>query len=323
MNLVFLDASTIHHGDLDLARLATFGHLTCHPTTTAQETIARAHAADILITNKVVISREVFAACPNLRLVVIAATGTNCVDLDAARDHHVVVSNVSGYSTDSVAQHAIGMLINLASQIHRYDQHVRTAWPASPIFTRLDFPVTELAGTTLGIVGLGSIGQKVATIASAIGMHTVALARPGQPLSGTTPTTAAIPRLPASEFFAHADAISLHCPLTPQTHHLINAEVLTQMKQSAFLINTGRGPLIDEAALAAALRSGDIAGAALDVLTTEPPAPDHPLLAQDIPNLLITPHTAWTSSQARRRLLDAIHSNIQAFLDGSPANRVA
>jgi glycerate dehydrogenase len=318
MNIVFLDASTLHHGDLDLSVLEELGSLTCYPVTAPADTHARCHAATIVITNKVVLSRSLIEACPDLKLIVVAATGTNCVDLDAARDHHVIVSNVSGYSTATVAQHAIGMLINLASNIHRFDRDARAAWPASPIFTLLDYPVVELAGKVLGIVGYGAIGQAVGRIGAALDMESVALGRAGQTSAG-----GAVPRLPAAEFFRHADAISLHCPLTPQTNQFINSEVLTLMKQSAFLINTGRGALIDEHALAEALRCGDIAGAALDVLSTEPPAATHPLLADDIPNLLITPHTAWTSSEARHRLLHAVRSNILAFLAGQPANRVA
>jgi glycerate dehydrogenase len=319
MNIVFLDASTLHHGDLDLSPIEELGSLTCHATTEPAQTLARSQTADILITNKVVLSRAVLDACPDLRLIVVAATGTNCVDLDAARDRGLPVCNVSAYSTASVAQHAIGMLINLASNIHRFDRVVRSAWPESPIFTRLDYPVVELAGKVLGIVGYGAIGQAVGRVATALDMEIVALARPGQASTSGGP----IPRLATGEFFRHADAVTLHCPLTPQTQQFINGEILTLMKQSAFLINTGRGALIDEPALAEALRCGDIAGAALDVLSTEPPAASHPLLAEDIPNLLITPHTAWTSLEARHRLLAGIRSNILAFLAGHPANRVA
>lgn len=317
MNIVFLDASTLHHGDLDLSQFEELGSLTCHATTEAADTLARCQAAEIVITNKVVLSRAVIDACPGLRLIVVAATGTNCVDLHAARERGLPVCNVSGYSTASVAQHAIGMLLNLASNIHRFDRDARSAWPASPIFTRLDHPVVELAGKVLGIVGYGAIGRAVGRVAAALDMEVVALARPGQAASGGP-----LPRLTTGEFFRHADAVTLHCPLTPQTEQFINGEILTLMKQSAFLINTGRGALIDEPALADALRCGDIAGAALDVLSTEPPAATHPLLAPDIPNLLITPHTAWTSLEARRRLLAGIRSNLLAFLAGHPTNRV-
>jgi glycerate dehydrogenase len=318
MNIVLLDASTLHHGELDLSPLAELGSLTCHATTDPDDALERSQAADVLITNKVVLSRALIEACPNLRLILVAATGTNCVDLDAARDRGLPVCNVSGYSTASVAQHALGMLINLASNIHRFDRDARSAWPESPIFTRLDYPVVELAGKVLGIVGYGAIGQAVGRAAAALDMEIIALARPGQ-----ATTTGPIPRLNTGEFFRHADAVTLHCPLTPQTEQFINSEILTLMKQSAFLINTGRGALIDEPALAEALRCGDIAGAALDVLSSEPPAATHPLLAPDIPNLLITPHTAWTSLEARHRLLAGIRSNILAFLAGQPTNRVA
>lgn len=321
MLLTFLDTSTLSPADLNLEPLEQLAELTTFPTTSSAETIARCQAADIIITNKVLITADVFKACPNLKLVLVSATGVNCVDLEAAKTHRVPVCNVAGYSSDSVAQHSFALLLNLATNIHRYSAEAQL-WPDSPIFTRLDHPVVELAGKALGIVGLGDIGSSVARIAESFGMSVQALAREGS----SNANLPHIPRLDSEAFFSSADVVSLHCPLTPETEQLINATTLAQMKPGAFLLNTSRGPLIDEAALAAALRAGGIAGAGLDVLSVEPPAPDHPLLAEDLlatGRLLVTPHTAWISREARQRLLDGLAANLQAFLDGTPINRVA
>lgn len=316
MKLVFLDASTIDRADLDFAPLRKFGSLTLHQVTPAAKVAERIADAEIVITNKVPVTREALEKAPKVRLVVSAATGVNQIDLDACRDRGVTVCNVAGYSTESVAQHAFALLLNLVTAVDRYSATIAKDWPGSPIFTRLDHPVTELAGKTLGIVGLGTIGRAVARIARAFGMQVVAYAR-----SESAPD-AEIPRLAGDEFFATCDVISLHCPLTPQTERFINAFSLARMKPDALLINTGRGGLIDEIALADALREGEIGGAGLDVLTVEPPAKDHPLLAGELPNLVITPHTAWTSREARQRLFDGIVADIRAFLDGHPIHHI-
>lgn len=321
MNIAFLDASTLAPDDLDLGPLGQLGTLTCFETTSPDETLGRCQQAEVVITNKVLITAETFSECPNLKLVLVSATGVNCVDLEAAKAHGVPVCNVAGYSSDCVAQHAFALLLNLVSNVHRYTAEA-SQWPNSPIFTRLDHPVIELSGRTLGIVGLGDIGSAVATIALAFGMKVQVLAREGSSNSRLPD----LPRVDRETFFASSDVISLHCPQTADNTHLIAADTLGLMKPDAFLINTSRGPLVDEDALAQALRNSSIAGAGLDVLSVEPPPADHPLLADDLLDsgrLLITPHTAWTSREARQRLLAGVTSNLQAFLNGSPTNRVA
>lgn len=315
--IVFLDSSTLDRGDLDLDPLLSLGDLKTHPTTAPEQVAERIAGADIVLTNKVVLDAEALAGADKLALVVATATGVNNIDLDAAKANSIVVCNVAGYSTASVAQHTITLLLSLATNTHLYAAETQL-WPESPIFTRLAHPVTELDGKQLGIAGAGSIGCRVAEIATALGMEVQFLARPGS-LTARHPEW---PRLDAESFYSSSDVISLHCPLTEETRHMISASTLRQMKTSAFLINTGRGALVDEVALGDALRSRSIAGAALDVLSVEPPPADHPLLATDIPNLLLTPHTAWLSLESRRRLLDGVAHNIRSFLIGRPDNRV-
>ena len=316
MKLVFLDAATITRQDLDLSPLGSFGELTLHDLTSPDQVSERLTGATVAITNKVPITDASLAAHPTVKLVVSAATGVNQIDLEACKSRGVTVCNVAGYSTDSVAQHTFALLLNLVTAVDRYAADSRKDWPASPFFSRLDHPITDLAGKTIGIVGLGTIGRAVARIASSFGMKVVAFSREA------TPSDSDIPRLSGADFFKACDVISLHCPLTPQTQHFINRETLGLMKPTALLLNTGRGPLIDEAALAEALRSGRIGGAGLDVLSVEPPPADHVLLANDLPNLLITPHTAWSSVEARQRLLEGIIADIQGFLDGRLVNHI-
>ncbi|MEM7146074.1 MAG: D-2-hydroxyacid dehydrogenase [Verrucomicrobiota bacterium] len=316
--IVFLDASTVGSGDVDLSRFEDFGTFDAYPTTSPEEKIEHLHDATIAITNKVVLDQSTLEHCPQLRLICVSATGVNNIDLDAARSMNIPVCNVAGYSTNSVAQHTISLLLNLATNHHRLAQE-HHKWPHSPIFTRLDHPVTEIAGKTLGIAGAGAIGSAVGRAAEALGMNIQTLARPG---SGNPTNTAPWPRVAKDNFFQTSDAISLHCPLNDETRHLINLDTLALMNNEAFLINTGRGELIDEPALADALRSGHLGGAALDVLSIEPPPHDHPLLAPDIPNLILTPHTAWISREARERLISEVAANIRAFLDGTPRNLV-
>ena len=257
-NIVFLDVGTADAGDLDFSELESLGQLTRHDLTPPDEIQSRVSEAQIILTNKTVITKEIIEASPHLKLIQVVATGYNNVDIDAAKQNKIAVCNVSGYSTPAVAQHTITLLLNLATHSHRY-AHEASEWPKSPYFTRLDHPITELAGKTLGIAGMGTIGSLVASIAESLGMKIVCLKRESQESSSSNQVDH--PRLDRDEFFAACDAISLHCPLTPETHHLINATTLKQMKPSAFLINTGRGDLIDEPALAEALKRGEIAGA--------------------------------------------------------------
>ncbi|MFT5466212.1 MAG: glycerate dehydrogenase [Verrucomicrobiales bacterium] len=316
--ITYVDAATLDAGDIDFSPLETLGELILHRFTAPDELIKHAGGSRIILTNKFVLSREgLTALAEHLRYVVVTATGVNNVDLDAARELGIPVSNVSGYSTESVAQHTIGLLLNLATGIHRYAAEARL-WAKSPMFTRLDHPIFELSGKTLGIVGLGTIGKRVAELAQSFGMRIIALAR------GESNTEGPIPRLKREQFFAEADAITLHCPLTAENERFINAETIEMIKSGAVLINTGRGPLVDEIAVLDALKSGKLGGAGLDVLPVEPPPADQQLLTADLPNLIVTPHSAWASVESRTRLLDGVCENIRAFLaDEEIPNRVA
>ena len=268
-----------------------------------------------MISNKVRLDAAAFAAAPQLRLVCVAATGTNNVDLDAAQRHGVTVCNVRGYATPAVVQHVYALILALTTRLPDYQRDVANGrWQASPYFCLLDHPIRELAGRTLGIVGYGELGSAVARVAAAFGMSVLIAQRAG--------SAAQAGRLALTELLPLVDILSLHCPLTPQTRGLIGAQELALMKPDALLINTARGGLVDEAALAAALRGGKLGGAGIDVLSEEPPRDNNPLLATDIPNLIVTPHIAWASREARQRVIDAIAANIRAFLAGTPVNVV-
>ena len=313
--IVFLDLATTNRGDLDFSELEKLGTLVTHLTTAPHEIAERIKDADIVLSNKVVIGASEMDSATNLKLIQVVATGVNNIDLDAAKERELAVCNVSGYSTEAVAQHVFASLLNLISNVHRFASEPEK-WADSPIFTRLDYPVGELSGKTLGIVGYGSIGKAVARIAKAFGMEVVAYGREG------SNDCCEIPRLSPEAFFAAADVVTLHCPLTEDTKHLIKSDTLSLMKPGAILINTGRGDLVDEEALVEALQKGTIAGAAIDVLTPEPPPADHPFLTANLDNLFITPHTAWSAKEARQRLLDGIVENIKAFRSGEQVNRV-
>lgn len=315
MVITFLDASTL--GDTDLSPLQELGNLTSHPTSTPTEAAERVTNAEIIITNKVPITPEIINAAPNLKLILAAATGTNHIDLQAASEKNIPVCNVAGYSTPTVAQHVFTLILNLATGTHLYNNE-QTLWPKSEIFTRLDHPSFDLEGKTLGIIGLGTIGEKVAEIAKTFGMNIVALESQNPSNKNNTDTS----RLPLTELLATSDIITLHCPLTENTKHLINIKTLAQMKSTALLINTGRGPLINETDLLTALQNKTIAGAGLDVLSQEPPAENNPLITANLPNLIITPHTAWASHEARNRLLQGLHQNIKNHLTNTHPNQV-
>ncbi len=313
--LVFLDLATTNRDDLDFSELEKLGTLTTYPMTAPHEIAERIKDANIVLSNKVVIGADEMDSAPDLKLIQVVATGVNNIDLDAAKARDLAVCNVSGYSTEAVAQHVFASLLNLTSNVHRFAAEPEK-WAESPIFTRLDYPVGELNGKTLGIVGLGSIGKAVARIGKAFGMEVIAYGREGSGNSGE------IPRLSPEAFFAASDVITLHCPLTEETKHLINGETLSLMKPGAILVNTGRGDLVHEEALVTALRNGTIGGAAIDVLTPEPPPADHPFLTAGLDNLFITPHTAWSTREARQRLLNGVVENIKSFRNGEQVNRV-
>jgi glycerate dehydrogenase len=307
----FLDHSTLDLGDLDLSPLQQlFGELTLYPLSDPEQVIERLQGVQVAISNKVPLDAKTFAACPELKLVLIAATGTNNIDLAAAREHGVLVCNCQGYGTPSVAQHTLMLLLALATRLPDYQRAVRDGrWQQAQQFCLLDFPIVELEGKTLGLLGHGELGGAVATLAEAFGMRVLLGQLPGRPSRQD--------RLPLDELLPQVDALTLHCPLNAATHNLIGEYQLGLMKPGAFLINTARGGLVDEQALADALRRGHLGGAATDVLSQEPPTAGNPLLAADIPRLIVTPHSAWGSREARQRIVIQLMENAQAFFEGS------
>ncbi len=317
MKIVVLDSVPLNPGDLDWGPLAAQGELTLQESTAPEEVGSRIADAEVVYTNKVRLGRDAFTAAPHLRLVSVLATGYDIIDLDAARERGVTVCNVPGYAAPSAAQTTIALLLELTHHVGEHSAAVRAgAWTRAGIWSFWNHPLVELAQKTLVIVGPGAIGGKVAEIGGALGMRVLAAEPPGSPVSGSGPYEP----VPFEDAFGVADVISLHCPLTPQTRGMINAERLARMKPTAFLVNTARGPLVDEAALASALGDGRIAGYAADVLSAEPPGADNPLL--QAPHCLLTPHLAWASRESRQRLLDASVANLQAFLAGKPQNVV-
>ena len=308
---VFLDAATL--ADTDLSPLQLDGtRLQCFTDTKAEQVCQRLQQADIVITNKVCLSQAVLQQLPALKLICVAATGVNNIDVDSARQLGIAVCNVQGYATTAVPQHVMALLLALTNKVALYDQAAKQGrWSQSPHFCLLDYPVTELAGKTFVVVGYGALGQATARLAAAFGMTVLVAEQPAARVCRPG-------RVPFHTALAQADVISLHCPLTPDTAGLINADVLSGIKTGALLINTARGGLIDEIALLHALQNGKLAGAALDVLSTEPPAADHPLLTSTLDNLLITPHMAWATAEARRRMVTQLASHIRNFIDGKP-----
>jgi glycerate dehydrogenase len=272
-----------------------------------------------VLTNKAPITAETIQQAPNLRYIGVLATGVNVVDTAMAREAGIPVTNIPGYSSDSVAQHVFALLLELVMQPGRHSEAVRAGqWSDGPDFSFTVAPLRELAGKTLGIIGLGAIGQRVAQIGAALGMHIAAAHQ--RSMNEVSVPGVHVDWQPIDQLLPKADALTLHCPLTEQTHQLINAQRLAQMPQGAWLINTGRGALLDEQAVADALRSGRLAGAGVDVLSQEPPQPDNPLL--EAPNCIITPHMAWATVEARNRLMSIAVENVQAFLRGEQRNVV-
>lgn len=316
MRIVILDGYSANPGDLSWEGLEQLGTLTVYDRTSPSETVARAADADVVLTNKVIISSEVMAQLPQLKYIGVLATGYNVVDIAAAHERGITVTNVPAYSTESVAQMVFAHLLTVTNRTEHYAvQNRQGRWSKNPDFCYWDFPHMELAGKTFGIVGLGNIGQRVAQIALAFGMKVKAL---------TSKTAEALPagieKVSLEELLATSDVLSLHCPLTERTRHLINVDTLRQMKSTAVLINTGRGPLVDDQAVVGALADGRLAAFCADVLTEEPPKADNPLLRQ--PNAFITPHIAWASKEARIRLIQVATDNVRAFLNDQPVNVV-
>lgn len=317
MKIVVLDGYTANPGDLSWDGLAALGELEVFDRTSPAEVVGRARGAEVVLTNKVALGRDVIEQLPQLKYIGVLATGYNVVDVAAAKERGIVVTNVPAYSTDSVAQLVVGHALEFAMGVGHFARTAPAAWPKSKDFAYWDRPLIELAGQTMGIIGLGRIGRAVARIADAMGMRVIANnLRPP-----STPPPAYVAMRELDEVFAESDVLTLHCPLTPQTQGLVNAERLGRMKRSAFLINTGRGPLVNEADLAEALNTGRIAGAGLDVLSVEPPSATNPLLSAK--NCQITPHVGWATRAARSRLIEIAVGNVKAFLGGEPRNRVA
>ena len=309
MNIVILDAKTLGD-DLDISALNTFGEVTTYQTTTFEETPGRIKTAEIIITNKVVITAQMMEEAPQLKLICIAATGMNNVDLDAARTMRIEVKNVAGYSTQSVVQHTFSMALYLIEKMAYYDHVVKSGkWTDSKLFTDVSRPFFEIAGKRWGIIGLGSIGIEVARIATAFGAKVCYHSTSGENYDQK------YPHVELKSMMRECDIISIHCPLNDKTHNLINASNLVFLKEGSVLLNLGRGSIVNEADLAKELDKRNIY-AGLDVLTPEPVAEDNPLM--DIVNqdrLLITPHIAWTSIEAREKLLEGIVENIKTFME--------
>ena len=317
MNIVILDAHTANPGDLSWAELERLGNVTVYDRTPAADTVTRCLDADIVLTNKVCLGRQEVERLPRLKYIGVLATGYNVVDIAAASQRGIVVTNVPAYSTDSVAQMVFAHLLTVTNHAEHYARQVRQGrWSASTDFCFWDSPLTELSGKTFGIVGLGHIGQQVARIAQGFGMHVVACTSKS---AGQLPS--GVVKVALDELFSQSDVLSLHCPLTADTRHLVNAETLAMMKPSAILINTGRGPLVDECATTEALSQGRLAAYCADVLTEEPPRSGSPLMA--CPNAFITPHIAWATLEARQRLIAVATDNVQAFLSGRGQNVVS
>lgn len=320
MKGVFLDSDSIAQERLDLSKLMGLPiDWTFYPQTLPEQRQERIGDAEIVLTNKVPMDAEIMAACPNLKLIAVVATGTNVIDINAARENNVGVANVSGYGSFAVAQHSMALLLALAANVQRYSDDVRAGkWAAQDQFCLLDYPMYELQGKKLVIVGYGEIGQSVARMAESFGMEIlVGATRPGASTSAD-----GIERRPLEELLPIADAISFHCPLTDETKNLIDTPQLKAMKKSALIINTARGGLVNEVALAQALKDGEIGGAGIDVLTVEPPKAGNPLLDPDIKNLILTPHCAWGPDETRQRLLNEVVHNVEAFLNGESRNRL-
>ncbi|RKN82117.1 D-2-hydroxyacid dehydrogenase [Paenibacillus ginsengarvi] len=318
MNIVVLDGYTLNPGDLSWDRLTRLGQLQVYDRTPAELVVERAKEADIVLTNKTPLRAADLDQLPKLRYIGVLATGYDVVDTEAAGARGITVTNVPAYSSDSVAQLVFSLLLELCHRVGLHDEAVRAgSWAASPDFSFWRTPLVELSGKTLGIVGIGGIGEKVAVIGQAFGMNVIATNRSGkQPsIPGAT-----VKLVSTEELFEQADVVTLHCPLTPETEGLIGTETLARMKQTAFLINTGRGKLIREQELADALNAGVIAGAGLDVLSTEPPQAGNPLLSAR--SCVITPHIGWATGEARARLMETAAANVEAFLAGTPVNVV-
>lgn len=329
MKIVILDAYALNPGDLDWGEIATLGDLTIYERTAPEEVLSRCRDAEIVITNKVPFPAERIEQLPSLRMIAVMATGYNIIDTEAAHARGIVVTNIPAYSTASVAQMVMAQLLAITNRVEHYTRQItqEQRWTHNADFCYWDTPLVELEGKRIGIYGMGRIGMAVARIALAMGMEVVTCSsKPMERLPHGTISmdnseqTFTIRKVSEEAFWSSCDIFTLHCPLTPQTHHLISAERLQRMKAGAIIINTSRGPVIDEQAVADALRSGRLAAFAADVLSVEPAPTDNPLLTA--PNVFLTPHIAWATFEARTRLMRILTANIRAFIGGQPQNCV-
>lgn len=318
MKIVILDGYTVNPGDNPWAAVESCGEVAIYDRTRPEEIIARTAKADAVVINKIKLGAGHFSQLPNLKLVAVTATGFDCVDVQSAREHGVTVCNVPEYSTDSVAQFVFSQLLHITQNIALHDQLVRDGeWSRAGDFSFWRTQLTELAGQTMGIVGWGRIGQRVGELAHAFGMNVLACSRTHR----AAPIYKGFDWRELEDLFAESDVLSLHCPLTPKTRHMVNEDLLGRMRATAILINTARGELIVESDLAAALARGQLATAAVDVVSQEPISPDNPLLTA--PNCIVTPHMAWATLASRQRLMRVTAGNISAFSRGEPANVVS
>lgn len=316
MKIVVLDGYGVNPGDLSWGKLEELGELTVYERTAPEDVLTRTEDAEIVLTNKVVLSADVLCKLPKLKYIGVLATGYNVVDTEAARAQGVAVTNIPAYSTDSVVQMTFAHILNITNCVAHYARENREGkWARSKDFCYWDTPLLELSGLTLGVVGLGNIGMKVARVARTLGMEVYA---------ATSKSSSSLPegiqKTTFKGLLGVCDILTLHCPLTPDTRELVNAKTLGMMKRGAVVINTGRGPLVNENDVAEALRSGQLAAYGADVMCQEPPREDNPLLAE--PNAFITPHVAWATIDARRRLMKIAADNIKAFVEGKPVNVV-
>ena len=316
MNIVVLDGRVLNPGDLSWDGLQVLGNCTIYDRTAPEQVLERAMEADVLVTNKALLTREVVESLPKLKYIAVTATGYNVVDTDAARERDICVSNVPIYGTRSVAQMVFAHVLNL---YHRVGDHAarvaQGCWMESEDWCFWDYPLNDLEGATLGVIGFGRIGRAVADLGRAFGMSVLATTRTGASVAGYEAEFVS-----ADDVFRRSDVISLNCPLTPETERIADARRIGLMRKTAFLVNTSRGPLVDEPALTAALNSGQIAGAGLDVVCVEPPVEDNPLFHAT--NCYVTPHIAWATAAARGRLLQTTVDNVASFVDGTPQNVV-
>lgn len=317
MKIVILDGNATNPGDLNWDSLKKLGELIVYDRTPKEEITERAKGATIVITNKTPIGKEEINQLPDLKYIGVIATGFNIIDIVAAKEKGIIVTNVPGYSTSSVVQLVFALLLEQCHHVQRHSDSVMDGkWSRSLDFSFWDFPLVELSGKTIGIIGFGSIGQAVADVATAFGMNVIGSSRRQTDQSARKNFRWA----EISELLKESDVVSIHCPLTPETQNLINKESLKTMKKSAFLINTARGPIVNELDLADALNNDVIAGAGIDVLSVEPPAADNPLF--NTKNCLITPHIAWATLESRARSIDIAVNNISSFINGNPVNIV-